>query len=55
MTTKTEKKIVIDSCEHCPLIGMEGDHIICTHPATEGIRLYDLTVIDRDCPLLDNV
>jgi len=50
----TNKKIVIDSCEHCPLAKWENDHIVCTHPDLEGIRVTHLPVIDTDCPLEDN-
>ena len=55
------KKIIVDSCEHCPLreyqqfLG-DGFKHICTHtnPSTEGMILLDISILDPDCPLEEN-
>lgn len=59
----TNKKIVIDSCEHCPLRGREvlpvtvdGRTVYdtCRHPHTDGmdVSIEVLSdIIHPDCPL----
>ena len=45
------KKIVVDSCEHCPLHELRGGHYYCTHAATDGMLLFDLYDVPKQCPL----
>ena len=47
----TNKKIIIDSCEHCPLCELRKGHYYCTHAATDGMLLYDLYNVSEYCPL----
>jgi len=59
----TNRKIVIDGCENCPLMDrvtlpvvVDGKTIYdtCRHPATDGMDVSDAVIdkiIDRNCPL----
>ena len=53
------KKIVVDSCKHCPLSEyrrftvVENDYV-CTHPTTDGMEILDTSIIHPDCPLEEN-
>ena len=53
------KKIVVDSCGHCPLSEyrrftvVENDYI-CNHAATDGMEITDTSIIHPDCPLEEN-
>jgi len=55
---KMVKKIVVDSCEHCPLKeqALEPNRVyyLCMHPETEYRDIGYMHSIPSWCPLEDN-
>ena len=53
------KKIIVDSCEHCPLRKYEqflgdGWKHVCQHASAEGLIIRDISIIDPECLLNDD-
>lgn len=43
----------IDCCLNCPLrkVNIDRRGSYCTHQAVEGMELFSLVIIDKNCPL----
>ena len=49
------KKILVDSCGHCPLASLKlNQRDVCTHEATDGMEIEDRDIIHSNCPLDEN-
>ena len=53
------KKLVIDCCDHCPMVMYRGICVAeelpyCTHAATDGAQIIDMDMIPDWCKLEDD-
>ena len=53
------KKIVVDSCYHCPLresypLKEAITVYVCRHAHTDGMEILDTSTIHPNCPLEEN-